>query len=193
MPPNQRVTTATTSLTSRPRSTSSIGAPAVPAGSPSSLERSTAAVRAEDERRAVVPRVPVLLAQPVDDRAGGALVLDPGERAQEAGPLDLDLGLAVARDGQVGVAHGAHHSPTSVAADPDDERRDDHDEEDPDEAGAAGDRRTRPDVAAGEVADAPSTRPTFHSTAPCGTKTHSAARLVAQLASRALADASRKL
>ena len=38
VPPNHRVTTATTSLTPRPRSTSSIGAPAVPDGSPSSLD-----------------------------------------------------------------------------------------------------------------------------------------------------------
>src|SRR5690625_4220573 len=39
VPPNQRVTTATTSLTPAPRSTSSMGAPAVPADSPSSEER----------------------------------------------------------------------------------------------------------------------------------------------------------
>ena len=137
-----------------------------------------------------MPRVPVLLAQPLDDRAGGGLVLDPRERAEEAGPLDLDLGLAVARDRQVGrpSPHAQH-----VAADPDDERGDHDDEEDPDEPGAARDRRPRADVAAEQVARRPSTRPTFHSTAPCGTNTHSAARLVAQLASRALAEASRKL
>src|SRR5690625_4725668 len=41
VPPNQRVTTATRSLTSAPRRTSSMGAPAVPAGSPSSEERCT--------------------------------------------------------------------------------------------------------------------------------------------------------
>ena len=56
--------------------------------------------------------VPVLLAEPVHQRPRGGLVLDPGERAEEAGALDLDLRLAVAGDRQVAVySHSPNTSP----------------------------------------------------------------------------------
>ena len=98
MPPNQRVTTATTSLTPaaaehlehrRARGARRL---AVVAGA---LD---VAVRAEHERRAVVPGVPVLAAEPLDDGAGGVLVGDPLDAAQEPGALTSVSAVAVAGD-----------------------------------------------------------------------------------------------
>src|SRR5690606_24104927 len=62
--------------------------------------------RAQDEGRAVVPGVPVLLAQPLHHRPGVPFLGDPHQGAQEATALDLELGLGVAGDGQV-VRHRA--------------------------------------------------------------------------------------
>ena len=64
----------------------------------------------EDERGAVVARVQVLPAEPLDDRPRGRLVLDPLERAEEPGPPDLDLGAAVPGERQV-RRHGVPQSP----------------------------------------------------------------------------------
>ena len=67
--------------------------------------------RPEHERGAVVPRVPVLPAQPLDDRPCGCLVGDPLHRAQEARPLHLDLGGAGPGHGEIG--RHAHRPSTS--------------------------------------------------------------------------------
>ena len=58
--------------------------------------------RAEHERRAVVPGVPVPLAQPLHDGPRGRLVGDPLDGAQEARPLHLDLGHDPAGGSEVG-------------------------------------------------------------------------------------------
>ena len=111
VPPNQRVTTATTSPTPRPRSASSMGAPAVPA--------------ARRRRRRSVPAPPPVgpgrkasggAARPsavggAGRRQRGRLVLDPLQRAEEPGPLDLDLGGAVAGQRQVREVTGAPEPP----------------------------------------------------------------------------------
>ena len=100
-PPNHREPTATTSVSSRPRSSSEHRRAtrarwlAVVAG------RLVAAVRPDDEGVAVVAGVPVLLAHLVDDAAGALLVAHPGEGAAESGAALLDLGDPVARDREV--------------------------------------------------------------------------------------------
>ena len=133
---NQRVTTATTSPTSRPgQHLESIGALAVPAGSLSSEDHGLGLRRVDRGR---TPSSGV--ARPSScSRSRSTTARTPRPRPSPAcrgtGPLDLDLRGPVPGQGQVGRGHSRYTQ--DVAADPDDERRDDHDEEHPDEPRAA--------------------------------------------------------